>query len=203
MPSLCLRLLSFLPPSVLSHPSVHLSSSMQPLWTTLISDEIPWCLGPRLTVSISGVACSKVSEARNPICPAHLFVLGVRGQLCITSLSVRDRPLALKAVTRWYVPVGSNVLYWGKKLNAAWRVTWKQEYKPESQLVVPEKEWWGRAGYWLFPFRGKNQREVDHSSITWAKSGGLTKPLGHLSHVSTPYLCSREREGPKKDVIFF
>lgn len=32
------------------------------------------------------------------------------------------------------------------------------------------------------------------SRVSW-----LTKPFGHSLHGPTPYLCSRERESPKKD----
>lgn len=39
-----------------------------------------------------------------------------------------------------------------------------------------------------------------HMSTKW---GWMTNPFGHSSHVPTPYLCSRESEVPKKDIIFF
>lgn len=74
----------------LVHPSIH---SFLIFLTTPIPEDILEHLGTQITISTSHIFYFQY-QVRNLLCPAHLLLLCVTGQICITSHWVKDQPLS-------------------------------------------------------------------------------------------------------------
>lgn len=151
------QLLSSLLPFGALYPSVHF---LLILYAAFMNHaDLRWNLlhlGPQLSplLRLSTVEY----QARNLLRPPYLFILICDWTALHYFTLGKGSNSDLKNCGQIVMPTESNFLCWGK-LNTEWRVTWKQEYKPKSQPVVPEKEWWDWAGYWLFSFEEKKKLE--------------------------------------------